>query len=205
VNALNGVPGGRPTIQTYTGSYFDFTDPENSEIDIRDIAHGLANLCRFTGHTREFYSVAQHSVLMAVAVGGEHGFKALMHDAHEAYVGDMASPLKALVPGFKEIEKRIEAAVLGRFGISLPLPPVIKESDLRMLLTEQQALMTPPFNHWAARSVTTPYPDLVIRPWSTVDAERRFLLLFDELMPDGVTGSGLAVGGALPVKGGKGS
>lgn len=186
---LNGVPGGRPTIQTFTGIYFDFTDPEGSVIDIRDIAHGLANLCRFNGQTSKFYSVAQHCVLMA-GFGAADPFEMLMHDAHEAYVGDMPSPLKQLIPDYKEIEKRVEAAVRRRFGLPPVMSPAVKEADLRMLLTEQQALMTPPFHHWAARSIATPYDGFKVVPWTPEDAERRFLMLFGIHCPETVNLSG---------------
>lgn len=198
MNTLNGEPHGRPTIQTFKGTYFDYTNPELSVIDIEDIAHGLANLCRFNGQSSKFYSVAQHSVLMAYAVNraGGNAFEALMHDAHEAYVGDMPSPLKQLIPGFKEIEKRVWAAVRARFDLALKMSPEIKEADLRMLLTEQEALMTPPFNHWAARSHASPYSGFKIVPWSPEDAKRRFLDLFRILQARSVsvkTGDGTPV------------
>jgi 5'-deoxynucleotidase YfbR-like HD superfamily hydrolase len=214
MSTLNGEPHGLPTIQTFKGTYFDYSNPEASVIDIEDIAHGLANLCRFNGQSSKFYSVAQHSVLMAYAVNRSDGrpakvFEALMHDAHEAYVGDMPSPLKRLIPGFKEIEKRVEVVVRRKFGLPESMSPEIKTADLRMLLTEQEALMTPPFNHWAARSHAAPYSGFKIVSWPPEDAKRRFLDLFSIVRSQMVTAGpeagapvagGVAGSGALPAE-----
>lgn len=130
-----------PTILTRSGRYFDFTVADPRQVDIDDIAHALSHICRFTGHTRFFYSVAQHSVLVSRLVPPELAFEALLHDAHEAYVGDMASPLKALLPGYKALEKRIEALVRARFELPAVMSPAVKQADLVALRTEQRDCM----------------------------------------------------------------
>lgn len=131
----------RTTIGTFGGGAFDLCAPRHDQVNILTIAHGLSNLCRFTGQTCEFYSVAQHSVMVSHLVPREHALAGLLHDAAEAYVGDVSSPLKALLPDYRAIEREVERAVLRHFGLEPTLPPCVKLADMVALRTEQRDLM----------------------------------------------------------------
>lgn len=96
-----------PTILLLSGEYFDLAEPEACAFQVSDIAHALGNICRFTGHTQRFYSVAEHSVICSHMVPPEDAMAALMHDAAEAFIGDVSSPLKSLLPDYKAVEQRV--------------------------------------------------------------------------------------------------
>jgi len=171
-----------PNILTRAGTYFDFMTPERSHIDIDTIAHALAHICRFTGHTSSFYSVAQHCVLVSQLVPPEHALVGLLHDAPEAYIGDVAAPLKALLPDYQAIEARVEAAVLGHFGLPAKLPPCVKVADLVMLATELRDLMPP--HDDTPRDCIDGIPALAqnIVPMQPYIARQMFLARFHELI-----------------------
>ena len=131
-----------PYVSTYLGNRFYLTRPHIDDVAIEDIAHGLAYQCRFNGQTREFYSVAQHSVMVMNLVPEEHRLAALLHDAAEAYLGDMVKPLKNLFPAFSEIEAQVMAIIGQRFEVELvQLHPSVKWADLVALATEKRDLM----------------------------------------------------------------
>jgi hypothetical protein len=168
-----------PTILLKSGAYFDFLDPDNSPFTIGDIAHGLAMTCRFAGQCDRFYSVAEHSVHASHYVNQRFAFQALMHDAAEAFIGDVSRPLKDLLPEYQTIERRIETAVLGRFGINLPLAPEVKEIDLVMLITEQHQMMRSR-DAWDYTRGKRPL-EIKLSGWTPEVAKERFLARFSEL------------------------
>lgn len=130
-------------VLTQSGKMFNFKAPNLHKYDIREIAHALSNLCRFTGHTSRFYSVAQHSVAVSYIVPERLALAALMHDASEAYLGDVASPLKALLPEYKYIEEQTECAIARAFAIRnlYPLHSDIKWADTVALRHEREVYL----------------------------------------------------------------
>lgn len=128
-------------ILTYTGKRFDLFEPTPDMICPHDIAQALGTIARFNGHTRDHYTVAQHSVLVASLVPKEHELVALLHDATEAYIGDMVRPLKQCMPAFCEVEARIWSAICARFDLDEELPECVKHADLVALATERRDLM----------------------------------------------------------------
>jgi len=128
-------------VQTYSGIQFWPEDPRVEDIDIYDIIHSLSNQCRYTGHTNEFYSVAQHSVICSLNIIPKHAKWALMHDAAEAYISDLASPIRKLCPAHLDLEEKIQIVIAEKFGLELPVPKQITEMDWRVLATEKRDLL----------------------------------------------------------------
>lgn len=129
---------GEEWIQTYSGRRFTPLKPNVDAIVIQDIAHALSMQCRFSGHIREFYSVAQHSVLVSYFCDREDAIWGLLHDATEAYLVDIPRPLK--VSGkfekYVEYERVMQGAISKKFGIGKEEPESVKEADRRMCITE---------------------------------------------------------------------
>jgi 5'-deoxynucleotidase YfbR-like HD superfamily hydrolase len=182
----HGPPGPGPYLQTVSGRWVNPFDPDPSQLDAGDIARALANQCRFGGHSRVFYSVAQHSVIVSELVeqrGGdvEDVFAALMHDATEAYLGDMPHPLKHRSPlgaAFKDAEDHLERALHERFGIK-PDVQEIKRADRALLATERRAFSSEDW-HWPELDGVEPL-DLELTAWSPDEAAQAFAARYAEL------------------------
>lgn len=150
-------------IQTFTGRKFDVMNPRAEDVCWLDIAHSLAHQCRFNGHTKQFYSVAHHCVLASKHVPERFALLALLHDAAEAYIGDMPKPVKDLFPQFSRMEEAILAAIHEKAGLingySYEEAQWICGIDLRLLMTERDQLMSKPPEPWGLD-----HPDLRPEP-----------------------------------------
>ena len=151
-------------IRTYTGKYLDVFNPDPEQICIEDIAHALANQCRFSGHTRTFYSVVQHSVMVARRVPDRFKLQALMHDASEAYMLDIPTPIKLKLPDYMVAEKNLMHCIATKFGFSWPMHACVNEADKLELQSDWHYLMDYNPGH--------------IDCWKPDDAEHEFLYLF---------------------------
>lgn len=165
-----------PTILLHSGCYLDFEAPGAGLFTIEDIAHGLSMTCRFAGQCSRFYSVAQHCVHLSEIVPPDHAYQGLMHDAAEAFVGDMTKPLKDMLPEFSVIEERVEAEIFNRFNVETPFPPTIKEADIVMLVTEQYQLMKNR-DDWEYCRGRKPL-DRVLPTWTQGQAKSKFMKRF---------------------------
>lgn len=160
-------------IQTFSGQALDLQAPTADMIHLVDIAVCLSRVPRFGGHTRTPYSVAQHSLVVMTAVkdmgcGPLLQLQALMHDAPEAYIGDVPSPLKRMLSDYKGIEDRIWQAVCDKFNLPATMAPEVKDADMLALIAEAHAhLSHGPIGGWAperpelsaeaTHHLTTPY------------------------------------------------
>ena len=179
-------PAPGPYLQTVSGRWVNPFDPDPEQLDAGDIARALANQCRFGGHSRVFYSVAQHSVIVSELVeqrGGdaEDVFAALMHDASEAYLGDMPHPIKHRSPlgaAFKAAEGHLEEVIRERFAIK-PDVPEIKRADRALLATERRVFSGESW-HWPELDGVEPL-ELELSAWAPEEAARAFRERFAEL------------------------
>ena len=168
-----------PSIRLFSGAWLDLSSPETSDFTIEDIAQGLALQCRYAGQCRDFYSVAEHSLLVSDIVS-EDPLGALLHDAAEAFLGDVTRPLKQMLPDYRKIESQMQRAILERFGLSLIPNPAIKRADLRVLAAEQHQVMPEGTDEWAKRDGIEP-ANVTVRFLVPSEAKRRFLARYEML------------------------
>lgn len=161
-------------IRTYSGVMFDLAKFDEKNIKIVDIAHALSNQCRYNGHSHRFYSVAEHCVRASKLCQTNAKAHVLMHDASEAYMGDVVSPLKNMMPWYKEKENELIGMIYKKY-CTTPMNPVIDEAvhshDRMMLELEMSTLWT---------------DDAGLIGWDPKMAERKFILRYLELCKEGL-------------------
>jgi len=167
-------------IVTYSGLVIDFANPSSSSISIDDIAHSLSMMCRYAGHTKLFYSVAQHSVLVSKYCQSEYALEGLLHDGSEAYIADIVTPAEKLLPDYSSLEEKLMKVIYENFNIISTSESYsnVKLINHRTFVTEVRdidgeqspiaVLIAPPFR-------------AKIVPWSPKKSEREFLKRFYEL------------------------
>jgi 5'-deoxynucleotidase YfbR-like HD superfamily hydrolase len=168
-------------FMTHTGRKLYVLDPNPDDLVIEDIATPLSRICRFGGHTTKFYSVAQHSVYVSRIVMPGNERAALLHDATEAYLGDIIRPLKGELKAYWRIERMWWTAIARRFRLPNNLPAEVEVADRVALLTEMRDLM-PGGTHNRAEACDGYQPDpRPIVPISEIEARAEFVARFDEL------------------------
>lgn len=176
-----------PYIATATNKHFYYLDVRIEDIDIQDIASGLANECRFNGQLDNFYSVAQHSVYASYLVAPEFALEALLHDASEAYIKDLPSPLKKLLPEYKLIELRVEKMIRKKYSLPETMSNEVHFADLMMLATEKRDLEIDVGGNWLMLE-GIPASDFVVNPLTPPQAKSTFLQRFYELCKGEING-----------------
>lgn len=188
-------------IETYSGRRFYILDPRPIDVSIDDISHALSLIARFTGHTREFYSVAQHSVLVSRTCDAKDALWGLLHDGSEAYLSDVSTPLKhsSEMARYRTAERHVQAAVAEHFKLSPKEPESVKLADKRLLVTEKRDLMAPSPD-WEAFAEIEPLPGKIF-PWSHQRAKAEFLERFYELTRPATTYAALYTGAVTQADG----
>lgn len=181
--------GEGPWIETYTGGRFHILDPKPEEILIEDIAHSLSMQCRFGGHARAFYSVAEHSVIVSLLVKPENALHGLLHDASEAYIVDIPTPVKADLDDYLVLEEDIQNAIVDKFNLSGDYAD-IKDADKVQLKTEAKYLMKSAGKDWATDFPTIREHGKIPKCLQPIEAKAMFLSRFWELSG----GSGINTG-----------
>lgn len=169
-------------IQTYHGGSISLENPNPDDIQIEDIAHALSLICRFTGHVKQHYSVAEHCVLQATYAMNKTRDKnlalwGLLHDAPEAYLGDVSTPLKSMLPHYKVLEDNMMDVIGRKYGLwsvdvngnkiskiddenrQLFIPRYIKDLDASILLNERNQLLKS-YDRWEVDDTHEPLQPL---------------------------------------------
>lgn len=166
------------TMQTFTGKLVDLANFTEADVRLPDIAHALSCINRYTGHTITPYSVAQHSVMVSKLCEPQDELWGLLHDASEAYLGDVARPLKTLLPDYVELEHHVQKTIGKHFGLSWPMPVSVKVADNRALIAEKRALMSVEHD-WGIEADPVMVP---INPYCWQQARQMFENRFKEIV-----------------------
>lgn len=183
-------------IQTYSGRRFRPMAPRVEDVDIEDIAQALSNLCRFNGHCRSFYSVAQHSILVSELVPPDAAKAALLHDAAEAYFGDITRPVKEELYFFPPapnsvletvgvMEKKIAGVIFEAFGLEWPMMDsvtrLVQNADLKALATERRDLLRWTPDRWPCLEGVKAREQAIVVTSDPQLAKREFMGRFEYL------------------------
>lgn len=177
-----------PYIELYSGGIFHCiraVGESDEEVQIEDIAHGLSLQCRYAGHCKRFYSVAEHSVLVSYLVRPENALYGLLHDASEAYISDIPSPFKSLLPDYHSLEENVQSRILNKFnllsGYTEEVRHDIHENDMALLICEAKMLVASGGKNWGVKT-TAPIPDTsILKYHNPQEAKELFLNRFLEL------------------------
>jgi len=174
-------------IETYTGRKFYSLEPSTKDVSVIDIAHALSNQCRYSGHTESFYSTAQHCCILASYAENVMGGSALdclqilMHDAAEAYLVDIARPIKQHMPDFRKWDKKIQFTIREWLGLAdVAIPPWQDELDTRIIVDERAQVMADSDNDWGMSGVEPLH--VKVEPWPSKMAEKQFLFRYAAYM-----------------------
>lgn len=176
-------------VEVFTGRQFRYKEPTVEMVHIIDIAQSLGKTARYAGHTHTFYSVAEHSCLM-MRYASKHNkglsnkmlLTILLHDATEAYLPDLPTPLKHMLPEFRAFEQDLEEVIAEKFGLRFPHPTLVKDLDTRILVDERTQAMNPSDNDWGVDSLEPLGVELKF--WSPVEAVNFFLHDYMRLTED---------------------
>lgn len=168
-------------METSTGRKFWPARPRIQDITVFDIAHALAMKCRYNGHSRKFYSVAEHCVLLSgyaryLGLPVETQYHLLMHDANEAYLPDVPRPIKHFFPDLLKMEHQLDAMIREWAGLGPVVPHVVKELDSRVIKDERAQVMGPSDNSWKTDALQA--LGIAIPAHGPSEAERMFLNAF---------------------------
>lgn len=170
-----------PEIQLIDGSMFNFIEPDPAAVTVENIAAALSKQCRFAGHVKRFYSVAEHYVRGSYLCADPLAF--LLHDASEAFVVDVPTPLKVLLSGYAETEGRVQDVIMEKFDVELS-QACVKHTDLVMLATEKRDLTPPSPYAWAILDGIEPtdrFGNLACQSGRPETWERLYVERFQEL------------------------
>jgi hypothetical protein len=175
------------TIKTLSGQPLDYLNPQPDNFDIEDIATALAHNCRFAGQLPlgSFFSVAQHSVNVSILLGGTgQELAGLMHDASEAYTGDITTPLKRAVPAFNLVEDMLQIVIAEKFGFEFPHSAEVKRADYVAFIIEKHFIRRDPMP-WNPREDDLPSravtDNLHLQPLTFEQAYNLFMGRYNEL------------------------
>jgi len=169
-------------ITVHSGKYFDILDPVSFEYEIEDIATALSNLCRYTGHVDHFYSVAEHSVLVSQLVPPKLALCGLLHDASEAFLGDISSPLKQLLPNYKDIENNVQEQIAKAFNLPWPFPEDIHVADKKLYWAERKTLAPGVDSLW--HQERGPARKVEVKGFLPKEARKMFINRYKEITND---------------------